>query len=324
MMSPSLTIPRSPCRASTLCRRTAVEPVLVSVAAIFCPTLPDLPTPTTTIFARCRSAWTINSTARSNAWSSCARTALSPASSMSKTSRARFRWLMRREGASAKNGIQCRTPLLGVRVRAEHFDEAALLFQLTDGFGNFVVAGMAVAVDEEEILPGFSFAGARFNFRHVDAVTAKGGERAMQRAHLVHQADHDAGAIVAGGRAALAAQHQEARRVGGIVLDVVFQHAQPVFFRSELAGDGRRALFFRRQLSRTRVGGGLDDFDAREVVLHPGAALGQRLRVGEQLLELRFPRIAEQAMLHAQDDLRNNLQIAIHEHVEGVCDDAFG
>ena len=146
----------------------------------------------------------------------------------------------------------------------------------------------------------------------------------MQRAHLVHQTDHETGAIVAGGRAALAAQHEEARCVGGVVLDVVFEHGQPVFFRSELAGDGRRAFFLRRQLGRTRVGGGLDDFDAREVVVHPGAALGQRLRVGEQLLELRFPRVAEQAMLHAQDDLRNDLQIAIDEHVEGVSDDAFG
>src|SRR5437899_2720331 len=232
MMSPSLTMPRSPCRASTLCRTTAVEPVLVSVAAIFCPTLPDLPTPTTTIFALCRSAWTITSTARSNAWSSCARTALSPASSMSKTSRARLRWLMRATacqrkkrdsipnnftGGHASVWTALTRPagrkLLGVRVRAEHFDEAALLFQLTDGFGHFVVADMAVAIDEEEILPGFSFAGALFNFRHFDAVAAKGGESAMQRAHLVHQTDHETGAIVAGGRAALAAKHEEARSV---------------------------------------------------------------------------------------------------------------
>src|SRR6266540_146456 len=130
MTSPSLTMPRSPCKASTLCRRTAVEPVLVRVAAIFCPTLPDLPTPTTTILARSRSAWTINSTARSNALSSCARTDLSPASSMSKSNRKA-------------------AELLGVRVRAEHFDEAALLFQLADRLGHFVVADMAVAVDEE-------------------------------------------------------------------------------------------------------------------------------------------------------------------------------
>src|SRR5207302_6006176 len=91
-------MPRSPCKASTVCSTTLVEPVLVSVAAIFWPTLPDLPIPTTTILPRWRSALTTRSTARSNAASSCARTALRPANSMSKTSRARFRWLMRRRG----------------------------------------------------------------------------------------------------------------------------------------------------------------------------------------------------------------------------------
>ena len=45
-------MPTSPCSASTLLSTTLVEPVLVSVAAIFWPTLPDLPMPTTTILPR--------------------------------------------------------------------------------------------------------------------------------------------------------------------------------------------------------------------------------------------------------------------------------
>src|SRR5665213_3562362 len=81
-------IPRSPCSASTLLRTTAMEPVLVSVAAIFCPTLPDLPMPTMTILPRRFKVSTTVSTAASNDESSCARTALSAASSMSKTFRA--------------------------------------------------------------------------------------------------------------------------------------------------------------------------------------------------------------------------------------------
>ena len=53
-------MPRSPCNASTLLSTTLVEPVLVSVAEIFWPMLPDLPMPTTTILPRRRSVSTID------------------------------------------------------------------------------------------------------------------------------------------------------------------------------------------------------------------------------------------------------------------------
>ena len=59
-------MPTSPCKASTLLSTTLVEPVLVSVAEIFWPTLPDLPMPTTMILPRRFTASTIISTARSN------------------------------------------------------------------------------------------------------------------------------------------------------------------------------------------------------------------------------------------------------------------
>ena len=44
--------------------------IVAFVAAIFCPTLPDFPIPTTTTFPRWRKLSTINSTARMNAPSS--------------------------------------------------------------------------------------------------------------------------------------------------------------------------------------------------------------------------------------------------------------
>ena len=69
--------------------------------------------------------------------------------------------------------------LFGVRVGAEHFDEAALLAEQRDGFGHFAVANVAVAIHEEEIFPGFPLAGARLDFRHVDAVSAERRERAV-------------------------------------------------------------------------------------------------------------------------------------------------
>ena len=48
--SPASYIPKSPCTASQACMKTAGVPVLESVAAIYCPTKPDLPTPQTISF----------------------------------------------------------------------------------------------------------------------------------------------------------------------------------------------------------------------------------------------------------------------------------
>ena len=84
-------MPRSPWRASTGLSTTLVEPVLVRVAEILWPTLPDLPMPTTMILPRSRSVATSNSTAWLNASSTWARTARRAASSISNTSLAKAR-----------------------------------------------------------------------------------------------------------------------------------------------------------------------------------------------------------------------------------------
>src|SRR5213082_3487765 len=60
------------------------------------------------------------------------------------------------------------------------------------------------------------------------------------------------------------------------------------------------------------------------MILHPRAALRQRLGMSEQLLDLRSRRVAQKTLLHRQDDLRHDLQIAIHEHVERVRNYPFG
>ncbi len=145
----------------------------------------------------------------------------------------------------------------------------------------------------------------------------------MQRADLVGNTHHQTRAVVTRRRAACAAEHEETRRVRGIVLDVLLQHAQLVFFRRKDSRDGRRVLFLRRQLRRTRVGRRFNNFHARQMVLNPAAALRERLRMHEQFLNLRARRVAHQTLLHLQNNLRNDLQIAVHEHVERVRDDAF-
>ncbi len=42
-----------------------------------------------------------------------------------------------------------------------------------------------------------------------------------------------------------------------------------------------------------------------------------------ELLDLRLGRIAHQTLLDAKDDLRDDFQFAVHEHVERVGDNAF-
>ena len=128
-----------------------------------------------------------------------------------------------------------------------------MFVEQSDGFGHLAIAHVAVAINEEEILPGLALAGAGLDFGHVDAEAAKGGEGTMQGAHLVHQADHQTGPVAAGGRSALAAQHEETRGVRGVVLNVVFQHAHVVFFGGQLARDRRGIFFLRRQFRRARV-----------------------------------------------------------------------
>ena len=99
--------------------------------------------------------------------------------------------------------------LLRIRIGAEDFDEGALRAEFGDGAGDLAVFRVAVAIDEEEIFPRLALAGAGFDFRHVQFEFAKRAERAVQRADLVRDAEHDAGAVVAGGRAALAAQDEK-------------------------------------------------------------------------------------------------------------------
>ena len=133
-------------------------------------------------------------------------------------------WIFRQSGSFA-------LPLIRVRIRAEHFDEVALAFEIGDGFGDFAICRMAVAIDEEKIFPRFAFARARLDLRHVQFVFTKSGERVVQRADFMRDADHQTGAIFSGRRTALASEHEEAGGVGGIILNAVVENGDFICFR---------------------------------------------------------------------------------------------
>ena len=146
----------------------------------------------------------------------------------------------------------------------------------------------------------------------------------MERADFVRDAEHDAGAVAARRRAALAAQDQEPRGVGRIVLDISSRMLNP--YCSAASAPAMAAAFFlrARKFGRARVGGGFDNFRVRQVLLHPGAALRQRLRMRVKFLDFSRLQLAHQALLDRQNNLRDDFQIAIHKHVERVRHDAFG
>ena len=54
--------------------------------------------------------------------------------------------------------------------------------ELRDGAGDFAVAGMAVAIHEEEVFPRAAFAGAALDLRHVEPIFTERRERAVQPA----------------------------------------------------------------------------------------------------------------------------------------------
>ena len=172
-----------------------------------------------------------------------------------------------------------------------------MFMKLPDGFGNLAVLSVPVAIYEEEVFPCLALARTTFDLRHVELVAAEGSERVVERADFVRDAEHEAGAIMAGRGRALASEHEEPGDVGGAVLDVGLENGEVVFLGGQGAGNGRGVLFLRGEFSGAGVGGGLDDFGVREVAMEPDAALGVGLRVDVELFDLVASPAAEQALL---------------------------
>lgn len=214
--------------------------------------------------------------------------------------------------------------LVGGGVGSEGFDGAAFFFEGVDGFFERGVLEVAVKVDEEIVFPGFAFAGAGFDFGEVELVFSEGFKSAMKGADFVGDATHEAGAVFAGGGAALGAEDKESGNVGGVVLDVGFEDSELALFGGEGAGDGGGAGFGGGELGGSRGGGGFDDFHSREAGLDPVAALSECLGVRVEFFDSGAADAGDEAVANGHDDLGDDFEIAVHEHVKGVGDDAFG
>ena len=183
---------------------------------------------------------------------------------------------------------------------------------------------MAVEVDEEVVFPGFAFAGARFDFGEIELVFSEGFEGAVKGADFVGDAAHETGAVFAGGGATLGAEDEESGNVGGVVLDVGFEDLELTLFGGEGTGDGGGAWFGGGKFGGSCGGRGFDDFRFWETGLNPVAALSERLRVGIEFFDSGVGDAGDEAVADGHDDLSDDFEVAVHEHIQRVGDNAFG
>lgn len=214
--------------------------------------------------------------------------------------------------------------LFGDGVGAEGFDGAAFFFEGGDGFFERGVLEVSVKVDEKVVFPGFAFAGAGFDFGEVELVFSEGFKGAVKGADFVGDATHEAGAVFAGGGAALGAEDEESGNVGGVVLDVGFEDSELALFGGKGTGDGGGARFGGGKFGGSSGRGGFDDFRFWEVGLNPVAALSEGLGVGIEFFDSGAGDAGDEAMADGHDDLSDDFEVAVHEHIKSVGDNAFG
>jgi len=185
---------------------------------------------------------------------------------------------------------------------------------------------MAEAIDEEIIMPDLLTAGARFNFGKVDAAGTEGFERAEERAGLVVQGKDKAGFVAPGteGRRDVGAEDEEARDVVGAILDAGGDDGDAVEFGGEAAGHGGGTGGFAR--AANGLGGAVEGGGGGggQVAAQPFTALAEGLVAGENGFDFLERLVGNEAVLNGEEDLRDDFQFGLDEHVERVEDGTFG
>ncbi len=148
-----------------------------------------------------------------------------------------------------------------------------MLAQPLDRLGHLGILKMSGAINEEEVFPRLALARTRLNLRHVDLELAERGNGLVQRARLVGHAQHQTRAIITRRRTALTAEHEKARGIRRIVLDVLRQNFQTVFFRCQHATERGRKIFLRGKLGGARIGRRLDDLHTWQIFREPATTL---------------------------------------------------
>src|SRR5512139_1034573 len=142
-------------------------------------------------------------------------------------------------GSSFTAFVAIVSPSLLDRIRTQALVERALLLQFAERGRDLRVVGVAFDVDVEVVLPGADARRPRLQARHRHAVRRQRLEHVEHRAGAVRHRQ-DQRRLVARRRSrwlrGLRAEHDEARPVVGIVLDVRGDRMQPEALHRALAG----------------------------------------------------------------------------------------
>jgi hypothetical protein len=123
----------------------------------------------------------------------------------------------------------------------------------------------------------------------------------------------------------LAAQHQKARGVLAVVLDVRPQHRHVVEAAGQIGGDGGDGGVGGRQLGGGRGGRGLLHRHVAQIRCQPAAALAESLGMRQHALDLaQVPRPRQQVLGDLQRQLAADLQLGVDQAIEGDVDGAVG
>src|SRR6478609_10694954 len=128
--------------------------------------------------------------------------------------------------------------LSGSRIAAEDSHHRAKSLEVGQCAGDRGVLPMPLEVRQEYVLPAPPRCGARLDSAQVDPGAVEDFERLAQRTAAVCGRKDQTRLVVPGSRDVGFGDHDEARRVLGVVLNASDEHAQPIELGRQRTGDG--------------------------------------------------------------------------------------
>mmetsp|Transcript_10440 Transcript_10440/g.42567 ORF Transcript_10440/g.42567 Transcript_10440/m.42567 type:complete len:395 (+) Transcript_10440:9056-10240(+) len=207
------------------------------------------------------------------------------------------------------------------RVGTQHLEEGTEFAQLAQCCGDMGLAGVAVQVDVEVIVPLAGAGRARLEPCHRHSMRLQRHQQVMHRPRAVGHRDHEAGAVAASrrrrGHGLRQANDGKARAVVGLVLDGMRRDVQAEQRGRAFAAERRPGGVGGCEPRTLGVAGHGAALDVGQMLVQPVLALRQRLRVGQHGLNAMHGRLlAHQVVADQQADLADDMAGRVQEEVE--------
>ncbi len=183
---------------------------------------------------------------------------------------------------------------------------------------------MTEEVEEKDVFPGLALVWTGFDLGEVDAALGKRLQHAAEDSGLILDREEHRSLVAPRTVAPLAGDHQKTGKIVDLVLDPAPDDLEVVERGGQLAGYGSRSIILADNLGRDRGGCDINHRNAGQVVVEPLTALGNRLGMRVDLLDVLHPAGAgQQVVVHLQKNLGGDLQFTFNKHVKGMGDDTF-